>query len=200
MCSPNNPTGAIVTDADFARFMEAVPKQVLVVVDAAYYEFATDEAHMDALKYFDGVRPLVVLRTFSKAYSLAGVRCGYGFAPKPLIQAVSKVREPFNSNSVGQAGALVSLGEAEELKRRMTINSAGKKRLYQCFDELELDYLSSEANFVYVNVPDVEETYEALLRLGIIVRFFPHADALRVGIGDEEGVDATIAAFKALFT
>ena len=200
VCTPNNPTGGIVTDKEFARFIEAVPEHVLVVVDAAYHEFIEDESRVDALDYFDGVRPLAVLRTFSKIYALAGARCGYAFAPAPLIAALNKVREPFNVNSVAQAGALASLADTEEVTRRRRLNQAGKQRLYECFDELGLNYLPSEANFVWVQVPDAVETFNALLRQGIIVRAFPGADGLRVGIGDDEGVSATIAAFKALFS
>ncbi|MCL1891662.1 MAG: histidinol-phosphate transaminase [Coriobacteriia bacterium] len=199
VCTPNNPTGGIVTDEDFARFIEAVPKHVLVVVDAAYEEFAGNTARLDAHKYFDGVRPLVVLRTFSKAYALAGIRCGYGLAPAPLIEAINKVREPFNVNSVAQAGALASLNDPEELKRRVELNRRGKQRLYECFEELELIYLESEANFVWVEVPDAQAVFDTLLKNGIIVRIFPAVNGLRVGVGDEEGVDATIAVFRQLF-
>jgi len=199
VCTPNNPTGGIVTNTKFARFIENVPQDVLVVVDAAYQEFVDDPASVDPLAYFDGIRPLVVLRTFSKMYSLAGARCGYGFAPVQLIEAINKVREPFNVNSIAQAGARACLFDTEELQRRRALNREGRRRLSECFAQLGLDYIPSEANFVWVKVPDADATFQALLKQGIIVRSFPGINGLRVGVGDEEGVNATIAAFRALF-
>jgi len=186
-----------VSDEDFARFIEAVPGHVLVVVDTAYEEFVDDEGRVDGLKYFDGIRPLVVLRTFSKMYALAGVRGGYGFAPVSLVEALDKVREPFTVNSVVQAGALASLADEAELEKRRDLNRQGKERLYKCFEELGLSYLRSEANFVWVVVPDPSATFDALLQRGIIVRPFP--SGLRIGVGDKAGVGATIAAFKQIF-
>ncbi|MCL2757556.1 MAG: histidinol-phosphate transaminase [Coriobacteriia bacterium] len=199
VCTPNNPTGGIVTDEELTCFLDKLPDSILVVIDAAYEEFVDDPTNVKAFAHFDGIRPIVVLRTFSKAYALAGVRCGYGFAPAPLVLAVNKVREPFNINSVGQAGALASLTDDDELARRLVLNRAGKARLYECFEELGLKYLPSEANFVWVEVPQPAATFDALLMQGIIVRPFPAAGGLRVGIGDEEGVSATVAVFKQLF-
>ncbi len=111
LCNPNNPTGTIYEREAFARFMSAVPEHVLVVVDEAYFEYVTSGLYPDALEWFDGARPLGVLRTFSKIYSLAGLRVGYGVFPPAMVAAINKVREPFNVNTVAQVGAYYSLVE-----------------------------------------------------------------------------------------
>ncbi len=199
VCTPNNPSGSVVSTSDFEAFLAKVPDHVLVVADAAYEEFIDDEEAMKPLRYFDGNRPFVVLRTFSKMYALAGIRCGYGFAPAPLIEVLHKVREPFNVNTVAQAAAIASLQDGEELERRVALNILGRERLQKCFDDLGLRYVPTQANFVWVEVDDPAATFDKLLKRGIIVRAFPGGGGLRVGIGDTAGVNATIAAFNELF-
>jgi histidinol-phosphate aminotransferase len=199
VCTPNNPTGGAVSAAEFEKFLKKLPSHVLVIVDAAYEEFIDDERAASPLAYFDGKRPYVVLRTFSKIYALAGLRCGYGFAPAILVDMLNKIREPFNVNTLAQAAAQACLDDSEELMRRRALNAAGRRRLYSCFEALGLSYLSSQANFVWVEVPDATAAFDALLKRGIIVRPFPEAGGLRVGIGDEDGVTATVAAFEELF-
>jgi histidinol-phosphate aminotransferase len=199
VCTPNNPTGGVVKAEQFEAFLQAVPKHVLVVVDAAYEEFIDDEDAVAPLAYFDGQRPYVVLRTFSKIYALAGIRAGYGFAPAILVEMLNKVREPFNVNTLAQVAARACLEDGEELARRKALNASGKKKLSACFEGLKLKYFPSQANFVWVEVPNVSETFDALLKKGVIVRPFPGANGLRVGVGDEKAVRATIAAFEELF-
>jgi histidinol-phosphate aminotransferase len=199
LCTPNNPTGGVVSDDDLKGFLDRVPAHVLVVVDAAYEEFIDDGQAARPLAYFDGQRPYVVLRTFSKMYALAGLRCGYGFAPAILVEMLNKVREPFNVNTLAQVAARACLEDAGECERRRVLNAEGRVRLQACFGQLGLRYHPSQANFVWVEVPDATATFDALLKRGIIVRPFPGANGLRVGIGDIEGVTATIAAFEALF-
>ncbi|MDR2672120.1 MAG: histidinol-phosphate transaminase [Coriobacteriales bacterium] len=199
LCSPNNPTGGIVKREQFAAFIKAVPRHVCVVVDMAYAEYVESPEHLDPMAFFDGKRPLVVFRSFSKIYGLAGVRCGYGIAPVPVVQAIDKVREPFNVNTVAQVGALASLSDAGELERRRTENSRQRARLYKIFQRLNLRYYQSEANFVWVFVPDAQLIFEELLKRGIIVRPFAAAGGLRVGVGTPEATLATIEAFEHLF-
>jgi histidinol-phosphate aminotransferase len=199
VCTPNNPTGGAVKAAAFEDFLKRVPPHVLVVADAAYEEFIDDEQTAKPLTYFDGQRPYVVLRTFSKIYALAGLRCGYGFAPSALVKMLDKVREPFNVNTLAQAAARACLGDSEELQRRLALNVTGRDQLYACFERLGLKYLPSQTNFVWLEVPDAAATFDALLRKGVIVRSFPGANGLRVGVGDAEGVAATIVAFEGLF-
>ena len=138
-----------------------------------------------------------MLRTFSKIYSLAGARVGYGVLPTPLIHAVNKVREPFNVNTVAQVGAYYSLSDSVEVERRRRENQEQKTYLYSCFDRLGISYVPSETNFVYMLTEKPVEVFEALLAEGIIVRGFGTAPALRVGVGTPEDTDATVAAIEA---
>jgi histidinol-phosphate aminotransferase len=183
LCNPNNPTGTIYEREEFRAFMAEVPPHVLVVVDEAYFEFADDPFYPDGLDFFDGVAPMAVLRTFSKIYSLAGQRVGYGFMPEPLRAAVDKIREPFNVNSVGQAGALASLDDQVEVLRRKHENREQKTYLYSCFDRLGIGYVPSQANFVWIKTQKPVEVFEALLSEGIIARDFGNAPALRLTMG-----------------
>jgi len=196
LCNPNNPTGTIYSAESFSRFMESVPDHVLVVADEAYFEYVTSAEFPNALEWFDGERPLCVLRTFSKIYSLAGLRVGYGALPVPMVTALNKIREPFNVNSVAQVAAYYSLEATEEIARRVSENAAQRERLYSAFDQLGVSWVPSETNFVYVSTSRPVEVFEALLACGVIVRDFGTAPALRVGIGTPEDTEATIAAFE----
>lgn len=198
LCNPNNPTGTIYTNDAFERFMAAVPEHVLVVVDEAYFEFATDPSYPDALTWFDGERPLAVARTFSKIYSLAGIRTGYAVMPARLVEAVNKVREPFNVNTVGQIAAYYSLDDEAEVARRRDENRAQRERLYACFERLGIPYAVSQTNFVYIHTELPKELFEMLLNEGVIVRDFGTSPALRVGIGTPSDTARTIEAFDAV--
>lgn len=196
LCNPNNPTGTIYTREAFEKFLSAVPEHVLVIIDEAYFEYATDAEYPDSLEYFDGVRPLGVLRTFSKIYSLAGLRVGYGVLPAPLVAAVGKVREPFNVSTVSQIAAYYSLDDSEEIARRRDENRVQRERLYACFSRLGIAYIESQTNFVYIPTNKPVELFNALLSRGVIIRDFGTAQALRVGVGSAQDTDATIAAFE----
>ncbi len=197
ICNPNNPTGTIVKRAEFEAFVASVPEHVLVVVDEAYFEYVDDPDYPDTLALFNGERPIVVLRTFSKIYSLAGLRVGYGVAPEPVVTAVNKVREPFNVNTVAQVAAYYSLQDVAEVEDRRRANAAERARLCEAFDSLGVEWCPSHANFVYIHATRSQELFESLLRHGVIVRDFGTAPALRVGIGTSSDTDATIAAFEA---
>lgn len=197
LCNPNNPTGTIYDRETFARFMERVPDHVLVIADEAYFEYVTSPDFPNGLEWFDGKRPFGVLRTFSKIYSLAGLRVGYGVLPVELVEAISKVREPFNVNMVGQIAAYYSLADEAEVERRRRENQEQKAYLYSQFDRLGIRWVPSETNFVYVLTEKPVELFKALLARGVIVRDFGTAPALRVGIGTEEDTRATVAAFEA---
>lgn len=197
LCNPNNPTGSIYRRAEFERFLDRVPPHVLVVADEAYFEYVTAQDYPNALDYFDGVRPLVVLRTFSKIYSLAALRVGYGVMPEPIVAAVNKVREPFNVNSVAQVAAYYSLDAADEVARRVRLNAQQRGTLYAAFERLGVRFVPSHANFIYVLTDRSREVFDVLLGEGVIVRDFGNAPALRVGVGTPEDTEATIAAFEA---
>ncbi|MBA4370870.1 MAG: histidinol-phosphate transaminase, partial [Coriobacteriaceae bacterium] len=181
-----NPTGTAYTRDAFAAFMERVPAHVLVVTDEAYFEFATDPAYPDSLEWYDGERPLAVLRTFSKMYSLAALRCGYGFVPEALRLGIDKVREPFNVNAVAQAAAYYSLDDETEVMRRRAENQEQKTYIYAVLDRLGVEYAMSETNFVYFHTDRPVEVFEALLHEGVIVRDFGTAPALRMTLGSPE--------------
>jgi histidinol-phosphate aminotransferase len=198
LCNPNNPTGTIYTRATFDSFLAEVPQHVLVVIDEAYFEYAVDPEFPNGLDYFSAGGRVAVLRTFSKIYSLAGARVGYGILPPELVSAVNKVREPFNVNTVAQVGAYYSLSDQVEVARRRDENQEQKTYLYSCFDRLGISYVPSETNFVYLRTERPVEVFEALLAEGIIVRGFGTASALRVGIGTPEDTSATISAFEAV--
>jgi len=200
LCNPNNPTGTIYARDAFEEFLQALPEHVLLVIDEAYFEYATSPEHVNGLDYFDGERPLVLLRTFSKIYSLAGARIGYGVMPEPLVKALDKVREPFNVNTVAQVGAYYSLADDAEVERRRSENQEQKAYLYSCFDRLGISYVPSETNFVYMQTEKPVEVFAALLAEGIIVRDFGTSPALRVGIGTPEDTNATVAALEAAVT
>ncbi len=198
LCNPNNPTGTIYTKDAFESFLARVPENILVVVDEAYFEYVCDDDYPNGLDYFSADGRIAVLRTFSKIYSLAGARCGYGVLPPALVAAVNKVREPFNVNSVAQIGAYYSLSDAAEVERRRRENQEQKTYLYSCFDRLGISYVPSETNFVYFHTEKPVEVFEALLSHGVIIRDFGTASSLRVGIGSPENTDATVAAFEAV--
>lgn len=198
LCNPNNPTGTIYTREAFDRFMASVPDHVLVVLDEAYFEYVTSDEYPNGMDYFDGEKPIVVLRTFSKIYSLAGLRVGYGVMPERMVEAVNKVREPFNVNSVAQVAAYYSLEDDAEVERRRRENQEQKTYLYSSFDRLGIDYVPSETNFVWVSTKKPVEVFEALLAEGVIVRGFGATPALRVGVGSPDDTRATIAAFEAV--
>ena len=198
LCNPNNPTGTIYDTERFSAFLEKVPPEVLLVVDEAYFEFVTDSDSPDALKWFDGVRPLCVLRTFSKIYGMAGIRCGYAVVPGELAVALDKVRAPFNVNSVAQSMACASLTDTETLVNRKAMNEVQRERLQEAFDRLGVVYAPSQTNFVWIHVDDATALFEALLKKGIITRSFGLASSLRVGIGSESETTRIITAFEDL--
>ena len=197
LCNPNNPTGTIYTRAAFDEFIAKVPEHVLVVLDEAYFEYVTAADFPNGMDYFTPDGRICVLRTFSKIYSLAGARVGYGVLPTRMVEAVDKVREPFNVNSVAQVGAFYSLSDEAEVERRRRENQEQKTYLYSCFDRLGIGYVPSETNFVWMKTERPVEVFEALLAKGIIVRAFGTTPALRVGVGTPEDTQATIAAIEA---
>lgn len=196
LCNPNNPTGTIYERDAFEEFVSALPEHVLLVLDEAYFEFVTSKQCPNGMDYFDGARPIVVLRTFSKIYSLAGARVGYGVAPEAVVAAIDKIRAPFNVSSVAQVGAYYSLADDAELQRRRRENKEQRAILCSAFDRLGISYVPSEANFVFMLTEKPVEVFEALLAEGVIVRDFGDTPALRVGVGTHEDTQATIGALE----
>lgn len=195
VCNPNNPTGNIYRRDQWERFLDRVPEHVLLVVDEAYYEYVDDPDYPDTLRYYDGERPMVVTRTFSKMYALAGARIGYGIMPPAFAEAIDKVREPFNVNTVSQVGAYYSLDDTAEVARRQARNAELRTVLYSCFDRLGIEHHPSETNFVFIKTERPVEVFQALLEEGVIVRDFGPLPGLRVGIGSPAEVERTVEAF-----
>ena len=190
IANPNNPTGTIVTDAKVDAFLERIPERAIVVFDEAYFEFVGHSAFPRTVDYVRSGRNVVVLRTFSKAYGLAGIRLGYGIARPDIVHHLNQVREPFNVSSIAQAAGVAALEDVEFLKRTQTTIREGKSLLYERFGSLGLSYTPTEGNFVWVDVgrPCVP-VFDALLRRGIIVRtgdIFGAPNHLRVTIGNAE--------------
>jgi histidinol-phosphate aminotransferase len=169
LCRPNNPTGGVFTAAAFRRFMAAVPLETLVLLDQAYYEF--DDSPFDAIALLPQYPNLVITRTFSKAYGLAGFRIGYGMAHPGLLKALFMVREPFSVNVLAQVAAVAALEDTAHLAATLANNRAGKAFLVALCDKLGLSYIPSQGNFLMIDVGQpAGQVFEALLKLGVIIR------------------------------
>ncbi|MFA4905810.1 MAG: histidinol-phosphate transaminase [Candidatus Margulisiibacteriota bacterium] len=190
LTNPHNPTGTIFTAADFDAFLKKVPENVLVVVDEAYAEFVESKEFPDSLKHIKEGRNLIVLRTFSKFYGLAGLRVGYGIAKADLVAPMLKAKMPFNVSRLAQAGAVAALGDKGFLDKTLKNNSEGKKYLYAELDKLGLDYKKTEANFIFINIKkSADEIFLKLMAEGVIIRpltSFGLPEAIRVSIGTKE--------------
>ncbi len=170
--NPHNLTGTIYTQKDLERFMQRVPSHVVVVCDEAYIDYCKDKNCGTGITLIDKYPNLIILRTFSKLYALAGLRVGYAIASKQLINMIQKVREPFNVNSVAQAGAIASLRDQEHMEQSKKCNWRGLKFYYRKLPELNLGYVESSANFILVDLKgrNDEIIADKLLRKGILVK------------------------------
>jgi histidinol-phosphate aminotransferase len=199
VCHPNNPTGTTNTRVELDAFFEKVPDHVLVVLDQAYFEYIDDPDYPDGIDYLNAGHRVVVLRTFSKIYGLAGLRVGYGVAPPEVVTAAAKVRRAFDIATTAQLAALASLGDEEELARRRRANVAALARLEEILRSHGLDPPGpAVGNFLYAEVgEDSVPLFESLLRLGVIVRplrGFGAPGAIRVTVGTDEELEALDAA------
>lgn len=194
VCNPNNPTGTIVTGEEIQAFLAQVPQNIVVIFDEAYCEYVTDPGYMDTLELVkQGLPNVIVMRTFSKIYGLAGLRVGYALAHKNLIAAIERVREPFNVNLLGQAAATAAIWDQEHVRASRENNEAGKQYLYQEFEALGLKYTPTAANFIWVDMGrNSKDLFGKLLRKGVIIRtgdIFGHDTFIRVTVGlPEENV------------
>ena len=192
VCLPNNPTGTTNTRAELEAWFERVPDHIVTILDQAYAEYIDDPDYPDGVEdHLKQGRRVVVLRTFSKIYGLAGLRIGYGLAPAPIVTAVSKVRRAFDMTTPAQEAALASLDSAEELARRRTANAEGRAELERILRAHGLDPVGrSVGNFLFAEVgEDSRPFFEQLLREGVIVRpthGFGAPGAVRVTVGTHE--------------
>jgi histidinol-phosphate aminotransferase len=193
IAAPNNPTGTTNDRAELDAYFERVPPHVLTVLDQAYLEYIAKPDYPDGIaEYFRAGRRVLVLRTFSKIYGLAGQRVGYGVGPADVVMAIGKVRRAFDVTSSGQAAALASIGDATELARRRDVNREAMTLLLEVLRSNGLEPAGpAVANFLFVRVGDADAVNDALLRRGVIVRpmrAFGAPDALRITAGTPEEV------------
>lgn len=203
LCNPNNPTGTIVTADEVAAFMRRVPESAIVVFDEAYHEFVDAPDYPEGLAYVkEGRRNVVVLRTFSKAYGIAGIRLGYGIAHAGLLAPLRAATESFPVNRLAQVAGLAALEDDEFMVRTVAMNAAGREYLCRAFDRLGLTYAPSHTNFILVHVgPEAKTVYQELLKRGVIVRpctGYDLPEYLRVSIGTEAQNARFIAALEAV--
>ncbi|CAG9171794.1 histidinol-phosphate transaminase [Cupriavidus pinatubonensis] len=203
IANPNNPTGTFVPAAALEAFLAKVPAEVVVVLDEAYNEYLDDDQQYDSVAWVRRYPNLLVSRTFSKAYGLAGLRIGYAVAQPELTDLLNRIRQPFNVNSVAQAAAVAALGDTAFLQRSAELNRAGKAQLVEAFSRLGLEFVPSSGNFVLVRVGDDDDAGArvnvALLRQGVIVRpvgnyGMPRWLRVTIGLPDENA--AFIAALE----
>jgi histidinol-phosphate aminotransferase len=201
LANPNNPTGTIFTRGEFDAFIARVPDHVLIILDEAYFEYAQQSPHYpDSMSYrYDNV---ITLRTFSKAYGIAGVRIGYGFAHDALITNLLKVKLPFEPSTLAQAAGVGALKDAAFLRRTIETNEAGKLHLLPGLRELGLRTVPTEANFVCVplaNEKAVDVLYDGLLHRGVIIRplkTFGLPQCVRITVGTAEQNDILLGALR----
>jgi len=202
IANPNNPTGTIVAREEVEEFFHKVPDHVLVIMDEAYYEYIDDPRYPDSFKYLREGKNILVLRTFSKIYGLAGVRLGYGIARREIIASLSKLRVSFNVNRLSQIAGMAALDDDRHIARGKDVNDAGKEFLYEAYQKMGVFYLPTYANFIFVDFArDSQIVFEALQQKGIITRpikeyGFPHA--LRITIGTDEQNHKLISALKSV--
>jgi len=202
VANPNNPTATIVTKDEVEHFMVRVPERTIVVFDEAYVEFAAGSDFPDTLSYVRQGRKVIVLRTFSKASSLAGLRIGYGVADADAIALMNRIRQPFNVNALGQVAALAALEDEGHILECVRMIEAGRHFLYEEFDSLGIKYVPSRANFILVDVGrSAADVYQKLLHLGVIIRPmtpFGMETALRISVGTPEENRKLVKALRAV--
>jgi histidinol-phosphate aminotransferase len=199
VANPNNPTGTLTTPADLERLIEELPPQVLLALDEAYIEFLDRPADFLPLVR-SGAKPNVILmRTFSKIYGLAGLRLGYGVGHPEIVAALEKIRQPFNTNSVAQAGALAALDDAEHVAKTRANNAAGLRFFEEAFRQLKLEYVPSSANFILVRVGKGQAVFEGLQKKGVIVRpmgGYQLPEWIRISMGTPAENERCLAALR----
>lgn len=203
IANPNNPTGTYLKGGELEAFLEEMPEHVLVVLDEAYFEYArATPDYPDGIGFLARFPNVVVTRTFSKAYGLAGLRVGYGAGHPDLVALLERVRQPFNINSAAMLAAEAALNDHEHLRRSVDLNAAGMARIMAGVRALGLDFLPSVGNFIAIDCGrDAAPVYDGLLRRGVIVRPIANYNMpsfLRITIGTEEENDRFLVALASV--
>lgn len=199
VANPNNPTGTFLQAEDLLKFMRTLPANILVVLDEAYNEYLPQECRYDSVAWLQEFPNLIISRTFSKAYGLAGLRVGYAFAHTQVADMINRVRQPFNVNSVAQAAAVAALQDEDFVRRSNELNQRGMQQIIAGLTKLGLSYIPSYGNFISFRIGGATAMYRRLLELGVIVRpiaNYDMADYLRVSIGLESENEKFLAALQ----
>ncbi|MGB2623817.1 MAG: histidinol-phosphate transaminase [Candidatus Acidiferrum sp.] len=204
LANPNNPTGTAFRMEELAEFLESVPDGVLVVLDEAYIHYAPSLDRRRSEEIYRARKNLLILRTFSKVYGLAGIRIGFALGRPELLAAMNKLRTPFNTSGVAQAAALAALDDREHVTRCIETNAKERKRLSEGLTKLGLRPVPSETNFIFMDVgPEAKAICEELLHLGVIVRplgWMGFPEAIRVSVGTAEENDKCLAALAEILS
>lgn len=198
--NPNNPTGTMFTASELDRFLDALPKRILVVLDEAYYEYVQRPDYSHSLDYVRAGRNVLVLRTFSKVHGLAGLRIGYGMGHPELIKSLNRIRSPFNASTVAQVAAFAALDDAEHIARSVESNNRGMKFVTEELKLAGVRYTPSAGNFLLIDTGrDCEEDFAGLLHEGVIVRpmkLYGFQTSLRVTIGIQDENEQFLEALR----
>jgi histidinol-phosphate aminotransferase len=200
LCSPNNPTGEYIRNGELVSFLDAIPSHVLVVLDEAYYEYVVAEDYYDSLELLKSYPQLMITRTFSKAYGIAGFRVGFGIGNKEVIGKLEPIREPFNNNALAQGAASAAIEDQTFIEECRSHNRKGLQQYYRFCEENDLDYIPSQANFVLINFGvSGDEVFQYLMSKGYIVRSgeaLGYSHSVRVTVGSHEQNEEVIGRMK----
>ncbi len=201
VANPNNPTGTLAPREEVIEFVNQVPENVLLVMDEAYIEFLGDAVDLVPLIRLGVRKNLILMRTFSKIYGLAGLRIGYGIANPELVAALEKIRQPFNANLLAQTAALAALDDDEHVQRTRQNNFSGLEFFAQACRELKLEYVPSFANFILVRVGEGHQVFDAMQKLGVITRpmgGYQLPEWIRISVGTRAENERCLAALKSV--
>lgn len=201
ICNPNNPTGTIVKKGELTAFFNDIPRNILVILDEAYSDFADDPDFPNGIRLLNsGIPNLIVLRTFSKIHAIAGIRLGFAAANPEIVAAMLKVKDPFNVNSIALAAGIAALNSKKHVALSKELVQAGRRQFYSELDELQIEYLPTQANFILINLKqDSKDMYNFLLQNGVIVRpthSFGLPTYIRVTFGTAEQNDRFFRVFR----
>jgi len=207
VANPNNPTGTWLDTQTLRTLLESCPEHLLVVVDEAYFEYVGADDYPDCIQWLNDFPNLLVTRTFSKAFGLAGLRIGYGISHRDIADLMNRVKQPFNVNSLALSAAAAALEDIDHLQQSISMNQAGMKQLTTAFDDMNLQYIPSVGNFICVDMESTAHTgmeiYNKLLHQGVIVRPVDNyglPNHLRITIGLEEENEKFIQALESVLT
>jgi len=197
--NPNNPTGSGIPKEDMLSFLKEVPQDIIIVIDEAYIEFASDKV-ANGLELLNERNRLIVLRTFSKLYGLAGLRIGYGFSSVEIVDYINRVRQPFNSNLLAQVAAISALDDRGFVSKTLELVSDGLQYLYNNLEEMGLEYIPTETNFFLIRVPSGgKNVFNLMLKEGVIIRSMDSyclKDYIRINVGLPEENERFIKSLK----